>query len=53
MNRILTVVLALAVLAGCQKPRAEAPAPVASSGVQEVQLTVTDAGFQPGRCPRR
>ena len=52
MNRMLTVVLALAVLAGCQKPRAEAPtpdatSPVASSGVQEVQLTVTDAGFQP------
>ena len=51
MNRMLFVVLAL-VLVGCQKPRAEAPtpdasSPVASSGVQEVQLTVTDAGFQP------
>ena len=49
MNRILTVVLALAVLAGCQKPRTESPAPVAASGVQEVQLTVTDAGFQPAQ----
>ena len=51
MNRVLFVLLALVVLAGCQKPRAESPssspAPVASSGVQEVQLTVTDAGFQP------
>jgi len=47
MNRILVVVFALAVCAGCQKPRAESPAPVASSGVQEVQLVVTDAGFQP------
>jgi plastocyanin domain-containing protein len=52
MNRILPVLLALVVLAGCQKPAAEAPtpeasSPVASSGVQEVQLTVTDAGFQP------
>ena len=49
MNRILPVLLAFVVLAGCQKPRAEAPTPsaAASSGVQEVQLTVTDAGFQP------
>jgi plastocyanin domain-containing protein len=47
MNRMLAVVLALVVFAGCQKPRAEAPTPVASSGVQEVQLVVTDAGFQP------
>lgn len=52
MNRILPVLLACVVLAGCQKTRAEAPtpeasSPVASSGVQEVQLTVTDAGFQP------
>jgi plastocyanin domain-containing protein len=49
MNRILAVLLALVVFAGCQKPRAESPtpSPVASSGVQEVQLVVTDAGFQP------
>ena len=54
MNRILPVLLAFVLLAGCQKPRAEAPtpeasAPVASSGVQEVQLTVTDAGFVPAQ----
>ena len=49
MNRILPVLLAFAILAGCQKPRAESPTPVASSGVQEVQLTVTDAGFVPAQ----
>jgi len=49
MNRILPVLVVVAVFAGCQKPRAEAPtpSPAASSGVQEVQLVVTDAGFQP------
>ena len=48
MKRIVPILLALA-LAGCQKPHAENPpqSPVASSGAQEVALTVTDAGFQP------
>jgi len=49
VNRILFV-LALVVLAGCTKPRAAAPPPVASassSGVQEIQLAVTDQGFEP------
>ena len=56
MKRILPVLFAFVVLAGCEKPRAEAPtpeaaspAPVASSGVQEVEITVTDAGFQPAQ----
>ena len=48
MKRIVSI-LALLVLAGCQKPHAENPpqSPIASSGAQDVQLTVTDAGFQP------
>ena len=49
MKRILLVVL-LIVCAGCEKPRASqetTPSPVASSGVQEVAITVTDAGFVP------
>ena len=52
MKNLVLVVLALAALAGCQKPRASSPppaaqAPVSSSGVQEIQLAVTDAGFVP------
>jgi plastocyanin domain-containing protein len=46
LKRLVLVLLVL-FAAGCQKPRAEAPAPVASSGAQEIALTVTDAGFQP------
>ena len=56
MNRIvLSLSCALVLVAGCQKPRAESPsasskpAPVASSGVQEVALAVTDAGFEPAQ----
>ena len=49
MKRILLIVL-LVLAAGCEKPRAareSTPAPVASSGAQDVTLTVTDAGFEP------
>ena len=49
MKRLFLVLLVL-VAAGCEKPRAShesTPAPVASSGVQEVTLEVTDAGFVP------
>jgi plastocyanin domain-containing protein len=52
VKNLVLVVLALLVVAGCQKPRASSPspsssAPVSSSGVQEIQLAVTDAGFEP------
>jgi plastocyanin domain-containing protein len=43
---VFLIVLCLA-FAGCEKPHAKAAAPPASSGVQEIQLAVTDAGFQP------